>query len=246
MQRQAKIAPVLQIEHGNQTSLPVPPTPLIGREQAVKDALQLLRRAEVRLLTFVGTAGIGKTRLSLQVATMLAEDISGDVFFISLAPISDPEMVIPAIAQVFALKEGEGHSLFELLKMHLRDRQVLLVLDNFEQVIAAAPQIAALLAACPRLKMIVTSREALRIRNEQQFPVYPLAVPDAEHQDDATSVANFAAVALFVQRARAVKPGFSVTQDNAQAIASICTHLDGLPLAIELAAARIKFFSPQS
>src|SRR5579863_10258550 len=244
MQRQAKIAPVLQIEHGNQTSLPVPPTTLIGREQAVKDALQLIRRSEVRLLTFVGTAVIGKTRLSLEVATALTEDFAAGIFFISLAPIAAPALVIPTIAQVFFLKETGKQSLFDQLVISLQHRQLLLILDNFEQVIPAASQIAELLAACPQLKVIVTSREVLRIRYEQLFPVSPLALPDVKHLTDVSSLSEYAAVALFVQRAQATKPDFIVTPTNAPVIAEICVHLDGLPLAIELAAARIKLLSP--
>ena len=246
MQQEAKIVSLLQRNQALQTNVPVPPTPLLGREQAIQDVLQLLRRPDIRLLTLTGTAGIGKTRLSLEVATRLAEDFSNGIFFIPLAPISDPSLVIPTIAKVFALKETGQQSLFDLLTMYLQDKQLLLVLDNFEQVIQAAPQIANLLAAYPALKVIVTSREVLRIRHEQQFPVFPLALPDVKHLPDAESLAAYAAIALFVQRAQAIKPGFRITSANAQAIAEICAHLDGLPLAIELAAARIKLLSPQA
>ncbi len=246
MQQEAKIVSILQRDQALQTNMPVPPTPLLGREQAIQDVLKLLRRPDIRLLTLTGTAGIGKTRLSLEVATRLAEDFSNGIFFIPLAPISDPSLVIPTIAKVFALKETGQQGVFDLFTMHLQDKQLLLVLDNFEQVIQAAPQIAELLAACPALKVIVTSREVLRIRHEQQFPIFPLALPDVKHLPDAESLAEYAAIALFVQRAQAIKPGFRLTSANAQAIAEICAHLDGLPLAIELAAARIKLLSPQA
>jgi len=246
MQQEAKIVSLLQRDQALQTNVPVPPTPLLGREQAIQDVLKLLRRPDIRLLTLTGTAGIGKTRLSLEVATRLAEDFSNGIFFIPLAPIGDPSLVIPTIAKVSALKETGQQGVFDLLTMYLQDKQLLLVLDNFEQVIQVAPQIADLLTACPALKVIVTSREVLRIRHEQQFPVFPLALPDVKHLPDAESLAAYAAIALFVLRAQAIKPGFRITSANAQAIAEICAHLDGLPLAIELAAARIKLLSPQA
>ncbi len=199
MQRQIKIISDQQTEQAYYTNLPAPPTPLIGREQVLKDAQQLLLRSDVRLLTFVGTAGIGKTRLSLQVAANVAHTFADGVVFISLAPINDPTLVIPTIAQAFSLQETGKQSSYDLLAISLQDRQLLLILDNFEQVIAAAPQIAELLAVCPQLKMIVTSREVLRIRQEQQFSVSPLALPDIEHLPDISSLAEYAAVALFVQ-----------------------------------------------
>ncbi len=246
MQRQIKIIPNQQIEETYYTNLPVPPTPLIGREQAIKDAQQQLLRSDVRLLTFVGTAGTGKTRLSLQVAAHVTHAFADGVVFISLALINDPTLVIPTIAEVLEVKETVKQSLFDRLKLYLQDKHILLLLDNFEQVIVAASQVAELLAACPHLKLLVTSREVLRIRCEHQFPLSPLALPDLKHLPDSTALSDYGAVTLFVQRAQSVKPHFALTETNATVIAEICTRLDGLPLAIELAAARIKLLSPQS
>jgi predicted ATPase/class 3 adenylate cyclase/DNA-binding winged helix-turn-helix (wHTH) protein len=227
-------------------NLPVQPTPLIGREQLGAAACALLRRAEVRLLTLTGPGGTGKTRLSLQVAADLLEDFANGVSFVPLAAIRDAALVASSIARTLGLQEKAGQWLLDSLREHLRDQQMLLVLDNFEQVVAAAPLVTELLAACPRLKCLVTSREVLRLSGEHEFPVPPLDLPDPSHLPAAETVAQYGAVALFIQRALAVQPDFRVDNATAPAVAAICVRLDGLPLAIELAAARLKLLPPQA
>jgi predicted ATPase len=165
---------------------------------------------------------------------------------VSLAPISDPTLVIPTIAHRLGLMESDSQPVLDLLKLAQRDKQRLLLLDNFEQVIEAPPLLAELLEACSQLKLLITSREVLRLRGEQQFRVPPLALPDLKHLPDAGSLAHFAAVNLFLQRAQAIQADFQLTADNAVTIAQICLRLDGLPLAIELAAAGIKLLPPQA
>jgi predicted ATPase len=244
--QQPKIMPLPQQEHAYKHNLPIQPTSLIGRDQDVDAVLQLLRRPDVRLLTLTGTPGIGKTRLALQVATELLPDFADGVYFVPLAPISDPELVAPTIAQTLGLKEIPNQSFFELLKTSLQDKPLLLLLDNFEQILPASSLLADLLSACPHLKMLVTSREVLHLRAEHQFPVPPLALADPRHITDTASLSQYAAVELFLQRAQAVRPDFQVTPANGRTVAEICVRLDGLPLAIELAAARIKLLSPQA
>ncbi len=229
-------------------NVPLPLTPLIGREQEVAAVCDLLKRSNVRLVTLIGPGGVGKTHLSLQIASDLLHDFTDGICFVPLASISDPELVIPTIAQALGLKEtqGEGEALIDLLQAYLRDRHVLLLLDNFEQVVAAAARLSELLAACARLKMLVTSRAVLRLRGEHEFRVPPLALPDLKRPSKSETFAQYAAVALFVERAQAARASFQLTDANARAIAQICVHLDGLPLAIELAAVRIKLLSPQA
>ena len=226
-------------------NLPAQPTPLIGREQQVASARHLLHNPNVRLLTLTGAPGIGKTRLALQVAAELLPDFAGGVCFVPLALIKDPDLVIPTIAHALCVWEVDRPQL-EHLKSCLQEQQLLLLLDNFEQLLSAAPLVAELLSACPDLKILVTSREVLHLRAEHQFPVPPLALPDLKHLPDSETLPQYAAVDLFLQRAQAARPDFQLTRTNARTIAELCVRLDGLPLAIELAAARIKLLSPQA
>jgi predicted ATPase/class 3 adenylate cyclase len=226
-------------------SLPVQPTPFIGREHEVATIGQLLRRQDVRLVTLTGPGGTGKTRLSIQVASELRDVFVEGVSFISLAPINDPLLVIPTIAQALGIRDKEGQPLSTRLAEVLQQKQVLLLLDNFEQVVGAASQVAELLTSCPSLKVLVTSREVLHVRAEHEFAVPPLALPDPAHLPELAALARFPSVALFLQRVQAIKPEFRLTVTNARAVAEICVRLDGLPLAIELAAARMKLLSPQ-
>jgi len=237
--------PPLRTLDNRPTNLPAQATSVIGRDQEVAAVCELVRRPNVRLLTLSGPGGTGKTRLALQAAADLLDDFENGVFFVALAPIGDAALVTSTIAQTLGVKEISGQSQAVSLKNWLRDKQLLLVLDNFEQVVAAAPQVADLLAAVPSLKIVVTSRAVLRVYGEQEFQVPPLSVPDLKRLPRFETLSQYAAVALFIQRAQAVKPNFSVNNENAPAIAEICTRLDGLPLAIELAAARIKVLTPQ-
>jgi predicted ATPase/transcriptional regulator with XRE-family HTH domain len=226
------------------TNLPTPPTRLIGRDTETAHVGELLRQSDVRLVTLTGPGGIGKTQLALQVATDLLADFPGGVYFVPLAPIGEPSLVIPTIAQVLGVKESSGQPLTDTLTDALRERSLLLVLDNFEHVVAAAASVSDLLAHCPQVKILVTSRSPLHLRGEHESPVPPLRLPDREHLPPPEQVLEFAAVRLFAERAQAVKPDFTVTSQNAAAVVEICRRLDGLPLAIELAAARIKVLSP--
>jgi predicted ATPase/class 3 adenylate cyclase len=228
-------------------NLPVQLTPLIGREREVVAVGNLLRHeSSGRLVTLTGPGGTGKTRLGLQVAAELLDDCPDGAFFVALAPITEPGFVIATVAQVVGVREIGGQPLLETLKSYLRDRHMLLLLDNFEQVLAAAPMVTELLEACPGLRLLVTSRAPLRLRGEQEFPVPPLAVPDLRRLPPLPILSQYTAVELFVQRAVNVKPDFAVTNENAPAVAEICSRLDGLPLAIELAAARVRLLAPQA
>lgn len=221
-------------------------TSFIGREQDVADICALLQQPEVRLLTLLGPGGIGKTRLSVQVATELRDAFADGICFIHLAAVYDPKLVISAIAEELEIREVGAQSLLDQVKVSLRDKRFLLVLDNFEQLVEAVPQVEELLIACPTLKILVTSRAVLHVQGEQEFSVSPLALPNLKQLPEESSLSQFAAVALFIQRARAVLPSFQLNTTNAHAIAEICVRLDGLPLAIELAAARIKLLPPQA
>ena len=221
-------------------NLPVQPTPLVGREKEIAEVGGLLRDEGVRLLTLTGPGGTGKTRLGLQVAAELLDEFERGVLFVALASIADPGLVAPAIAGALESGETSGRPSGEQLTDHLRDKEMLLVLDNFEQVVEAAPLLGELLAACPALKVLATSRSVLRVYGEREYPVPAMGLPDLGNLPPVDSLTRYEAVRLFVERARSVKGDFEVTQENAPAVAEICVRLDGLPLAIELAAARIK------
>jgi predicted ATPase/class 3 adenylate cyclase len=238
--------PPLKTLDNSLNNLPVQPTSLIGREKELAALLNILQRKEVRLLTLTGPGGTGKTRLGLQIAAELIDGFADGVYFVNLAHLSDPTLVVSTIAKTLGLKETGEQPLHDLLKGYLRDKHLLLLLDNFEQVASAALQVADLLATCPQLKIIVTSRAVLHVRGEQEFPVPPLAVPDPTRVSDLIALSHYEAVELFVSRAQAVKPEFQLSKTNAPTIAEICARLDGLPLAIELAAARIKLLPPQA
>ena len=227
-------------------NLPAQPTPLVGRERELEEVLALLRSSHVRLLTFTGPGGTGKTRLGLQAAAELTDEFEDGVFFVALAAIADPTLVAPAITRTLGLTESGNQPQEELLEGYLRERQVLLVLDNFEQVLESASLLDALLSAAPGLKVLATSRTALRLYGEHEFPVPPLSLPDTGSLPPIEGLTRFEAVRLFVDRARAIRPDFSLTEENAPAVIEICSRLDGLPLAIELAAARIKLLPPQA
>jgi len=237
--------PALQTVGSRLTNLPVQLTSFVGRQQETAAIRELLDRPDVRLLTLSGPGGTGKTRLAVRVAGELAGSFPAGVVFVGLAPVNDPGLVVATIAQTLGVRETAGQSLLESLTQHIGDQRFLLVLDNLEQVIAAAGSIVDLLATCPQLKILVTSRAALHVSGEYAYSVAPMSLPareDKENQDVAASEA----VTLFVERARAVNPSFSVTDANAPLLAEICRRLDGLPLAIELAAARSRMLPPQA
>jgi len=237
--------PPLHTLDAHPNNLPLQPTPLVGREREAEEVALRVRSEEVRLLSLVGPGGTGKTRLGLQAAADLLGEFSDGVFFVALASITEPELVASTIARALGVKESAEHSLMESLKIYLRDKQLLLVLDNFEQVLEGAPLVGDLLGSCPKLKILVTSRISLRIYGEHEYTVPPLSLPDPRVMPPLEILTQYEAVRLFVERATAVKADFSLTNENAPAVAEICARLDGLPLAIELAVARVKILSPQ-
>jgi predicted ATPase len=226
--------------------LPMPRRRLIDRERELVQAKALLEGEEVGLVTLIGPGGVGKTRLALQVAADLAPQFTDGVAFISLASLKDPTLVVPTVARALGVSQTGGDSLDERLLAYLQPRDVLLVLDNFEQLVAAAPLAAQALELAPRLKLLVTSREPLRVRDEQLVPVPPLALPDPAHVADLGHLLQIPAVALFVERAREARPDFALTSENSAIIVEICQRLDGLPLALELAAARSNVLLPEA
>jgi predicted ATPase/serine/threonine protein kinase/DNA-binding CsgD family transcriptional regulator/Tfp pilus assembly protein PilF len=221
-------------------------TSFIGREQDVAAIEAMLLRPEVRLLTLAGIGGIGKTSLAIQIASHMRSSFADGVCFVGLASTFDPALIPSIIAETLGIQQVGNLSIFDQVKLFLREKQLLLILDNFEQLVTAASLVEDLLAACPTLKIIVTSRIVLRLRAEFEYQVMPLTLPELEWSPNDTGIRQSTAVALFVQRAKMVNPNFQLTQSNAHTIAEICVQLDGLPLAIELAAARIRLLPPQA
>jgi predicted ATPase/DNA-binding CsgD family transcriptional regulator len=231
---------------GRQSSLPAQPTPLVGRGSELAGVCAALRRADIRQLTLTGPAGVGKTRLAVETALNLAPDFQNGAVFVDLAPVRDADLMLPAVAHALGVQEAPQQPLIDTVTATLQQRQLLLVLDNFEQVLPSATLLAELMATCPKLSILVTSRAALRLRWEYEFPIPPLPVPDLDRLPPLSSLAQLPSVTLFVQRARAGKPDFTLTETNASAVAAICARLEGLPFAIELAAARVKLLPPQA
>jgi len=239
----ADFAPLKTME-ATPNNLPTQLTSFIGRDDQVREAKQLLARS--RLLTLTGPGGTGKTRLSLQIAAEVLDQFADGVYFVPLSAVHDPELVPSAIAQALAVSTTGSRRPIDALLDHLREKRTLLVLDNFEQVLEAAAIATQLLEGSAGLRVLVSSRAVLRVSGEQEFPVPPLALPDLKALPGLAVLSQFEAVRLFIERAVAVKPDFQATNENAPAIAGICERVDGLPLAIELAAARVKLFSPQA
>src|SRR5437588_7357506 len=236
--------PKLRTLETTPNNLPTQLTSFIGRDDQVREAKALLVRS--RLLTLTGPGGTGKTRLSLQIAADVLDQFPDGVYFVPLARVQDPDLVPSAIAQALAISTTGSRHPIEALVDYLHDKRTLLVLDNFEQLLPAAPIATTLLEGSPGLRVLVSSRAVLRVYGEQEFPVPPLALPDLKSLPNLATLSQFEAVRLFIERAVAVKPDFQATNENAPAIAGICERVDGLPLAIELAAARVKLFSPQA
>ncbi|MBA3688310.1 MAG: hypothetical protein H0W81_05735 [Chloroflexi bacterium] len=235
--------PALRTLDAVPNNLPTQLTSFLGRQREIAEARQLL--IDGRLLTLTGPGGTGKTRLSLQIAADATDRFPDGIYFVPLGTISQPELVLPTIAQALGLVDP-GTRALERLMEHIGPKCFLLVLDNFEQVNDAAAQIAELLARAPKISVLITSRSPLRVYGEREYPVPPLGVPDPMHLPDLEQFSTYESVALFVERAMAVRPDFAVTSANAPAVAEICVRLDGLPLAIELAAARVRVLSPQA
>ncbi|MDQ4024595.1 MAG: DUF4062 domain-containing protein, partial [Actinomycetota bacterium] len=223
--------------------LPVPPTPFLGREAEVAELAGYLERDDIRLLTLLGPGGIGKTRLAIETARRVADEFPGGTYFVPLAPLREPQLVSEAIAAALDIATSDPYPAAAAVAELVRDRRSLFVLDNFEQVVAAAPAVADLLAVCPQLKVVVTSRAPLRIRGEHEYELSPLALPP--DVDVSRDLADYAAVRLFLESARGVRPDFELDGRSAGTVVAICRELDGLPLAIELAAAMVRVLTPE-
>jgi predicted ATPase/transcriptional regulator with XRE-family HTH domain len=227
-------------------ALPNPTTTLVGRELELEEVAALLARPGARLLTLTGTGGVGKTRLAVEAARVAAHRFPDGVFFVGLAPLADPDLVIPTIARSLGAAEAEGRTPLEALQGHLQGKKLLLVLDNLEHLLDAAVGVAGLIEACPGLVVLATSRAPLRVRGEQEYPVPPLTLPSSTVRPSEVDVTEAPSGRLFLERARAVSPAFAITQENAGAVAAICWRLAGLPLALELAAAKARFMDPET
>ena len=238
--------PPLKSLDNHPNNLPLEPTPFIGREKELESASRIILGDTCQVLTLTGVGGTGKTRLAMQAAANLTDRFPEGVYFVDLSAIDSPSFVLPAAARTLGLQLSGGRSALEVLRDALKERPVLLVLDNFEQVMRAVPNVVELLAACPALKLIVTSREALHIRAEKVLPLPPLSAPKIRKARETrlAHLGQYESVALFIDRAHAVRPDFAVNDENAPAVAEICARLDGLPLAIELAAARVTTLTP--
>ena len=243
--------PIFDLSAGN---LPTILTPLLGRDNEVIALSNLLTRNDVRLVTVIGPPGVGKTRLVTHIAAQMAGSFAHGTMFVDLSPVSEPKDFLPALAAALGVHETSEMPIMTRLVNALRQKNLLLVIDNFEQVIDAAPQVLQLLGNIPEIKVLVTSREALRLSGENEYTVAPLPLPQKpttgqltqDNQAQPEDPMTFAAIQLFVQRARAVQPDFQLTSENMEAVLEVCRRLDGLPLAIELAAARVKMLSPQA
>jgi DNA-binding SARP family transcriptional activator len=245
-QRLKKSAPSASAPELLWTNLPNPLTSFVGREPQVAEIKDLLQTSTTRLLTLVGSGGSGKTRLALQVARQVAKLFEAGVWWVELAPVADPAFVPQAVAKVLSIRESSGQSFLESLISYLRSRQLLLVLDNCEHLIIACAQLAeALLQACPQLQILATSRETLGVTGEYLWPVPSLAVPEPSLPLGVDELKSYEAIQLFMERAKAIRPDFKLTPQNGPTVAQICRRLDGIPLALELAAARIKVLPPE-
>lgn len=241
-----EIATPLKTLNNRPHNLPLQNTAFIGREAQVQVLKEQLMRADVRLLTLTGLGGTGKTRLSLRIGADLIDDFADGVFFVALANEQESGSVMSVIAQTLGIRESDGRTLLDSLKDALKTRQMLLILDNFEQVLGANRLVSTLIPSCPKLKLLVTSRAALRIYGEKEYAVPPMSLPRGRRKMSVEELLNNESVQLFLNRAQAVKPEFELNAQNAATIAQICSKLDGLPLALELAAARIRLLTPQA
>lgn len=232
------------VHSSTRNNVPNDSTPFIGREREIGEVVDLLDLPAVRLVTLTGSGGTGKTRLALEVAARLLNQFTDGVFFASLAPLTVHTLVPSAIAETVGVQEREGVSHFDALTRYLQSKHVLLVLDNLEHLLEAAPLVGKLLGACPRLSVLVTSRVPLRLSGEHEYAVPPLSVPDPGRLPNFSRLCEYEAVALFTERAQAARADFALTEDNARAVVEICHRLDGLPLAIVLAAARSEILPP--